>query len=85
MIYVVKCTVKGYDKTPVKRGVKKVVKRTDQVDNRRLIIYCSLFDQTFVWKNSDILRYGNYSAIVHGMVLVDNALAAEYPNILSSV
>ncbi len=48
----------------------------------RIGLYCRLFKQRFVWKNSDIVRYGLITSLSGDMVLVDEGFAEKFPSVL---
>ena len=65
-LYVVKCDALRYDNST----------------STRLVLKADIFDQTFIWKNSDVIRYGNYKTLSSSMKLVDEALVVKYPKLL---
>jgi hypothetical protein len=48
----------------------------------RVVMSCPLFGQKFVWKKSDIMRYGMVRELSDSMVLVDREFAVKYPKVL---
>jgi hypothetical protein len=48
----------------------------------RILVSCSLFKQQFIWKNSDIMRYGMVKELSESMVLVDEIFCKSYPRVL---
>jgi hypothetical protein len=48
----------------------------------RVLVSCPLFDQEFVWKNSDVMRYGLVSTLTDSMVLVDTEFCIVFPQVL---
>jgi hypothetical protein len=50
----------------------------------RVLVSCPLFGQRFVWKNSDIMRYGMVTQLSDSMVLVDKVFCLSFPQVLGS-
>jgi hypothetical protein len=50
----------------------------------RVFVSCPLFGQRFVWKNSDIMRYGMVTQLSDSMVLVDKVFCLSFPQVLGS-
>ena len=50
-----------------------------------IILFCDLFKQRFVWKNTSIYRYGMNQELTQEMVLIDNSFCQKYSKILSTV
>jgi hypothetical protein len=49
-----------------------------------VFVSCPLFGQRFVWKNSDIMRYGMVTQLSDSMVLVDKVFCLSFPQVLGS-
>lgn len=65
MIYVVECRVIRFDNR----------------SKTKIVMTSKIFNQTFTWKNSDVLRYGNYLHLVIGMTLIDDAFIKRFPQL----
>jgi hypothetical protein len=50
----------------------------------RVLVSCPLFGQRFVWKNSDIMRYGMVTQLSDSMLLVDKVFCLSFPQVLGS-
>lgn len=51
-------------------------------NNSRIILECKLFNQTFLWRNSDIQLYGSITELSNEMVEVTKEFCNEFPLVL---
>jgi hypothetical protein len=62
----------------------RIVRELNHKSKSRVLVSCPLFGQRFVWKNSDIMRYGMVTQLSDSMVLVDKVFCLSFPQVLGS-